>query len=215
MNVACINSNLVIIYDRTVLDDFSAEAIEDIIKNAYIDENPEIGTTAFPNELSAVFSPSHQLQIVGQSKTISIGSTKINETNEIDKNFARLAYRVFSKFKDSPLHDKMHGYNHIFSITASDIQGVEQKIRSNYFKAKFLNSSIKHALPQFSIVEGQKLITYKYDLERDETNKPKRIVVNVNIHFESEITEEVEDFVNDYAETFTRVRQEINGIIED
>lgn len=215
MNIACINSNLVIIYDRTVLDDFSAEAIENIIKNTYIDDSPEVGTTTFPNELSAVFSPSHQLQVVGQGKNISVGYTKINETDEIDTDFVRLAYKVFSKFKDSPLQDKMHGYNHIFAITADDVQEVERKIRSKYFKAEFLDDPIEIALPQVSVRDGRRLITYKYDLERGEANEPKRIIVNVNIHFEDSITGEVDDFTSEYAESFTYINQQINEIFED
>src|SRR5438876_3873049 len=117
MKQVCLSSNVVFVFNRNVYEEFNTDVIEEKVKNAYSTQEPEIGSTNFPNEIKAVFSPSQQVQVVGQQKNLIISDSKINETNEVaDTNFLRLALNVKNLFTEASLLVKDFGFNYTFTL---------------------------------------------------------------------------------------------------
>lgn len=209
MKQVCINSNVVFVFNRNVYDDFDTQDIEDKIKNVYSAQTPEIGSTNFPNEIKAVFSPSEQIQVVGQQRSIVISDSKINESNEItNTNFLRLSLNVLATMSEKSLALKQYGFNFTFSLEEEAFQSIQEKIKQKYFNQSIDDGShdVMYALPNFCFTKDGLRYTLKYDVQSDEDGTPNKVVVAANVHnSSSEIPSDVGEFIEMYKAQYLTV----------
>ena len=215
MKHVSLSNNITFVFNRSVYDDFGTQEVEEKIKTVYSGQDPEVGSTSFPNEIKAVFSTNLQIQIVGQGKTVIIADTKINEANEISStDTARLALSIYKLMLEKALVGRMFGFNFIFSYQDVAFDAVQNKIKAKYFKSdlNIEDAEIKFALPNISYEIGTARYTLKFDIEPDEDGVPSKVSVACNVHFDN--IEDLSDdtFVDVYKQSYKHVYEALGEI---
>jgi hypothetical protein len=214
MKQVCLNSNVVIVFDRNIYDDFAISDLEDKVKDT-LGTEVQTGSTNIPNQVKAVFSTTHDLQIVGQNKTLVIATTKMNESNLIDGDFTKISYVVYEYFKKLPLKPKFYGFNHTFTFLDDDFENIKNKIQAKYIGTtetpKGYQSSF--TLPIISFIKANCRYTLAYGVEySEEDNQPSKIntVASFTPTDSRSIPATTEKFKGDYS----RIYKEIYNLLD-
>lgn len=186
MKHVSITNNIVFVFNRTVYDDFNTQEIEEKIKIVYSSQDPQVGSTNFPNEIKAVFSTNLQLQVVGQQKSLVVADTKINATNEFNNpDIIKLALNIQRLMSEKSLVTRFFGFNFVFTFQEVDFSDIQEKIKKKYFKTSAISpeKSLQFFLPNMSYEKDSARYSYKFDVEVDEDSKPSKVNVACNVHF--------------------------------